>query len=79
MAEKTPLLATQRDRLRAQKSAAKQVNLAAAEMRQGCMHIRQRCPAHRPREALMETLQATRPVATLLCCRSGNTLILLDF
>jgi hypothetical protein len=56
MAEKTPLLATHRDRLRAQKSAAKQVNLAAAEMRQGCMHIRQRCLAQRPRDALMESV-----------------------
>jgi hypothetical protein len=56
MAEKTPLLATHRDRLRAQKTAAKQANLAAAEMRQSCMHIRQRCLSRRPRDALMESV-----------------------
>ena len=69
----------QRARLRVQKTAAEQVNLTAAEMRQGCMHLRQRCLAQRPRAALMDALQATRPAASLLCCRSGNMLILLDF
>jgi hypothetical protein len=76
---KTPLPAPHRDRLRAQKTAANQVNLAAAEMRQCCMHLRQRCLAQRPRAALVDALQATRPVVTLPCCCSGNILILFLF